>query len=84
MCAAGDEPRQSFFGHVIVIDIEAPYRQVLGPSEGMQFLEIVVANQMCPESAVCGPQRIIDENCHELMLRRDTRQRAFAQGRGIR
>jgi hypothetical protein len=47
--------------------------------------QVGVADQVSPESSVCRPQRVVDQDRHVEILcgPRDTRVRAFARGVGI-
>lgn len=46
--AVSDQLRQDFFWHVIVVKIKPSSGDSVAPSEFMELIEIVVADQMCP------------------------------------
>src|SRR5690606_5567003 len=53
-----------------MIAIERSSRQLLRRGERMQLGEALVADQVRPQSAVGGPDRIVDENGHAAILGR--------------
>ena len=86
--AGGDETRVSVVGDVVVVEIETSTGDAVGRGEGVELFQIVIAHEMCPQSAVGGPARIVDQDRHVVSLItecrdaargcRDTAARAFA------
>ena len=90
--AGGDESRVRLFGDVVVVAVEAASGDVVGIGERVQFVEIGIADQVRPQSAVRRPARIVDQYGHVAMLPteppraagHDPGSTAFAPGRAIR
>ena len=62
--AVGDQLFQDFFWHVVVIKIEPSSGDSVSGGKRMKLIEVVIANQMCPQPAVCRPTGRIDEYAH--------------------
>ena len=59
-----------------MVMVERARRQLEQACERVQFVEVRVADQVCPEPAVRGPDRVIDENGHVAILGRNAPPRA--------
>ncbi len=82
--ATGDELGDEVVRNVVVISVEAARRDVVDPGEGVQLVKALVADQVRPEPAVRGPERIVDEDGHDSIVEGDAQGCAFAEHRGIR
>ncbi len=67
-----------------MIEVEASFGEFVCAREGVKFGEALIADQMRPQPAVRGPERLIDEDCHDLIVERATPASAFAERGGIR
>lgn len=65
LSSGGDEAGVGFFGHVVVVMVEAAAGDAVAKGERVQLRQIAVAHQVGPQPAVRRPQRIVDEDRHE-------------------
>ena len=71
-----DESRVGLVGHVVVVEIEAAAGDAVRRGEGVQLLEVGVADQVRPEAAMRRPARIVDQDRHVQILRTGAATRA--------
>ena len=68
--AGGDDVVVPLGGDVVVVAVEAALGDAQAPGEDVQLVEVRVAHQMRPHAAVRRPERVVDEDRHDPILRR--------------
>ena len=76
--ACRDEALDGLLGHVVVVAIESTPRDVLRRGEGVQLGQIVVADEVRPESSVGWPPRRVDQDGHSPIISPTRGADAFA------
>jgi len=80
----GEESRQRVLRDVVVIQIEGAGRDAVLRRERVQLGQIRVADEVRPQSAVRGPDGVVDENGHVEILEGTRDRGRFAASALIR
>lgn len=59
-----DQRVDAVFRHVVVVEIEGAAWNSRAFCEGMELVQALVTDEVCPEEAVRGPQGSVDEYRH--------------------
>ena len=73
-----DQTLDRLVGHVVMVEIKAAARDVVGGGERVQLCQIVVADEVRPESSVGWPPRRVDQDGHSPIISPTRGADAFA------